>query len=257
MAAIKLLVNAEAGVGKTSLLSSFGNETFVVSRDAKEFQLPIPHMMVDKWVDMNTFLYGGDVKTANGTEHIHGVAEKIAVYAEKLGQPPKNVVFDSVSQIWMDVIEKASLTPNVYGSQGAEITKEIGLFVKFMHEYLELNGVNIIMLNHIIKEKKDGEFTGTYIPFGTGKFKDKGGYFSTVSESITIVPSGQNRVVYFNDLNKMARTTLPDMPEKMWLTNIINPAKSKKLAEDESYFSLKEHLDKLLAVSSKAAEFRL
>ena len=130
-------------------------------------------MLVEEWVDMETFLYGGDVRTEGGKKHIDGVAEKLNAYHDKMGKVPEIVVFDSVSQIWMDVIEKASLTPNVYGSQGAEVTKELGIFVKFVHEYLEMNDITVVLLNHVIKEKADGVETGAYIPFGTGKFLTK------------------------------------------------------------------------------------
>ena len=255
---IKLLVNSEAGVGKTSLLRTLGNETFVVSRDAKNFTLPIPHMMVEKWYDMTTFLYGGKVKDANGTTvEVEGVAQKMHIYTDKMGKPPENVVFDAVSQIWMDVIEKASLKQNVFGSQGAEVTKELGLLVKFIHEFLELNGVTVILLNHIIKEKVDGEYTGRYLSFGSGKFLEKKGFFSTVNEAITLTANGQNRTVHIKDLDKLSRTTLPDVPEKYYLENIINPAKSRKLGEGEKYFSLKEHLDLLKAQANTTADFRI
>lgn len=256
--AVKLLVNAEAGVGKTSLIASFGEETFVVSRDAKDFTLPIPHMMVDKWYNMETFTYGADVKDDDGNMvHIDGIADKITKYHAHYGVTPTNVVIDAASQIWMDVIEKASLTPNNFGSQGMEVTKEIGLFVKFIHEFLELNGVNVILLNHIIPEKIEGTLTGVYIPFGSGKFLQKGAFFSTVSESITLIASGENRAVYTNSLDKMARTSLTDLPAKMWVENIVNPSKSKKLGEGEEYFTLKGHLEKLTHVADKSAAFRI
>ena len=215
-------------------------------------------MMVDKWYNMETFTYGADIKNENGEiEHIDGIADKITKYHAHYGVTPTNVVIDAASQIWMDVIEKASLTPNNFGSQGMEVTKEIGLFVKFIHEFLELNGVNVILLNHIIPEKIEGSLTGVYIPFGTGKFLAKGGFFSTVSESITLIAEGENRAVYTNSLDKMARTTLIDLPTKMWVENIVNPAKSKKLQAGEEYFTLKSHLDKLIAAGNKSAAFRI
>lgn len=256
---IKILVNGVAGAGKTSLVGSFGNETFVVSRDAKNFMFEIPHMMVDKYYDMTTLLYGATIKDPAGGPDIKidGINCKLAKYIEKMGKPPENVVIDSVSQIWMDVIDKASLTPNVYGSQGAEVTKEIGLFVKFVHEVLELNGVNVILLNHIIEEKVEGAFTGTYLPFGTGKFKDKGGFYSTVNESVTVAVDNGARKVFTNSLPKMARTTLKDLPEIMWVENLMDPSKSKKLKAGEEYFSLKAHLDKLIAARGNVAAFQI
>lgn len=257
MAAIKILVNGVAGAGKTSSLEGFGNETLVISRDAKLFNLRIPHMIVDKYYDMTTMLYGGKV-VENGVEiEVAGVANKVREYTDKMGKVPKNVAIDSVSQIWMDVIDKASLSPNKYGSQGAEVTKEMGIFVKFIHEYLELNGVNIILLNHVIEEKSEGVPTGVLVPFGQGKFKEKGGFFSTVNEAVTIEVSGGHRLVHTNNLNKMARTTLTDVPVKMWMRNTVDDLKSKKLKEGEKYFNLKEYMEMLIENQAAVDEFRL
>lgn len=255
---IKLLINGIAGAGKTDLLGTLGKESFVVSRDAKKFMLPIPHMLVDKWYDMSTFLYGGEHKNEDGAkEYVPGVYDKLMVYADKMGQPPENVAIDSVSQIWMDVIDKASLTPNVYGSQGAEVTKEMGLFVKFVHEVLELNGINVILLNHVIEEKVDGKPTGSYVPFGSGKFKEKGAFYATVNEAVTVVPQGTNRYVYTRNDDKQARTTLKDIPDKVWIENNVHPEKSKKLQAGEEYFTLKGHLDKLLSTQVQVDDYRM
>jgi len=165
---IKLLINGIAGAGKTSLLETMGEETFVVSRDAKAFGFPLPHMMVENYIDMNTLIYG------NEKEEIEGIYQKIGRYEEHFGKLPKNVVIDSVSQLTMDVIDVAAQTPNVYGSQGAEITKELALLTKFIHEDLELQGMNVILMNHVTEEKVDGNKTGIYLPFGQGKFLAKG-----------------------------------------------------------------------------------
>jgi len=172
-----------------------------------------------------------------------------------LGHYPETVVFDTVSQLTMDVINKALKTPNVYGSQGAEINKELGTFVDFLHEYLELNGINIILLNHVIKDKSD-EAT-EYVAFGQGKFKDKGGFFSIVDESVTIAQEGSYLVVYTKGMLKQARSKL-DIPAKMYIESLGDPIKSKKLKEDEVYYSLRNHLDMVIEANSKVTtEFRL
>lgn len=250
--AIKLVVNGIAGSGKTSLLSTMGDETFVISRDAKEFGLPLPHMLVDTYVDMTTFIYG------NEKAEIEGIVQKMEKYNEHFGHYPENVVFDSVSQITMDVIDVASQTPNVYGSQGAEITKELAMLTKFIHEELEVNDMNVILMNHVTEEKVDGNKTGVYLPFGQGKFLAKGGFYATTNEAITIVPeSGNNRSVYMRGTDKQARTTMQDLPDKMWVENITNPDKSKRLKEGEVYFSLKEHMDALIEKQTKVKKWSL
>jgi len=243
---IKILINGEAGAGKTELLRSLGEDTFVVSRDNKEFALPIPHMLVDKYYDMETLLYGGKVTNENNEEiEVEGVLEKLDKYFEKFGKYPRNIVIDSVSQLTMDVIESASEIDTAWGKQGAFITKEMAILTKFIHEELELNGINVILLNHVIPEKAEGKLTGSFVQFGQGKFKDKGGFYSTTNESITIEAVGSNRVVHLRGTDKQARTMQTDLPSKMYVENFVQPEKSKKLKEGEEYFVLANHIKRL------------
>lgn len=248
---VKILVNGIAGSGKTSLLESMGEETFVVSRDGKDFGFPLPHMLVTNYVDMTTLIYG------NEKEGIEGIVQKLEAYEERFGRFPKNVALDSTSQITMDVIDVASQKPNIYGSQSAEITKELALLTKFIHEDLELNGINVILMNHVMEEKVDGSATGAYTQFGQGKFLAKGGFYATTNESITIVPEGNNRSVHLRGTDKQARTTRKELPDKMWVANIANPEKSKRLKEGETYFSLKDHLDYLIEKQTDVKKWSL
>jgi hypothetical protein len=253
----KILVNSEAGVGKTTLLRSLDPaKTLVISRDSKAFPLAIPHMLVEEYYDMNTFLYGADMTQEDGsTNHIDGVVDKMEAFNDKFGYYPETVAFDTVSQLTMDVINKALKTPNVYGSQGAEINKELSTFVDFLHSYLELNGVNIILLNHVIKDKSD-EAT-EYVAFGQGKFKDKGGFFSIVDESITLAQEGNYLVVYTKGSLKHARSKL-ELPPKMYIESIGEPIKSKKLKDDEVYYTLQDHLNMIIEANNTVTEeFRL
>ena len=252
--AIKLLVNSEAGVGKTELLRSMGTDTFVISRDGKKFGLSLPHFLVEEWVNMSTFLYGG--KNTRG-EPLEGVTQKIQKYHDAYNAYPTTVAFDSVSQIFMDVIDLAAQKPNVYGSQGAEVTKEMALLTQFIHESLEMSGINVILLNHVIPEKEEGKVTGRYLPFGSGKFLEKKAFFGITNESITIELSGNQRRVYTRDADKLARTTLPELPDVMWIEDFVHPTKSKKLKEGETYYTLRDHMDLLTNVQSQVGTFAL
>lgn len=248
---IKLLINSIAGGGKTSLLESMGEDTFVVSRDGKDFGFPLPHMLVTNYVDMTTLIYG------NEKEEIEGIVQKLERYEENFGKYPTNVVIDSVSQITMDVIDVASQTANVYGSQGAEITKELAIFTKFLHEDLELNGMNVILMNHVTEEKLDGKATGVYLPFGQGKFLAKGAFYATTNEAITLKPKGDNREVLLRGTDKQARTTCKELPDSMWLKNINNEEKSKRLKEGEEYFTLQSHIDYLMSKQQSVKKWSL
>jgi hypothetical protein len=255
---IKLLINGIAGAGKTSLLNTMGEDTFVVSRDAKSFGYELPHMLVDTYYNMNVFIYGGTIKDEDGNDvQIEGVRQKIEKYNEAYGDYPTNIVLDSVSQITMDVIDIASQEANVYGSQGAEITKELALLTKFIHEDLELNGMNVILMNHVTEEKEEGKKTGVFVPFGQGKFLAKGAFYATTNEAITIVTDGNNRAVHLRGTDKQARTTDADLPDKMWVENIVDPSKSKRLKEGEKYFSLQDHIDYLVSKQSNVKKWSL
>lgn len=84
------------------------------------------------------------------------------------------------------------------------------------------------------------------------------GFYSTVNEAITVVPeSTGNRAVYTRDHRKQARTHLNSLPEKMYVENTVNPDKSKRLKEGETYFNLKEHIVLLEESQSKADKFRM
>jgi hypothetical protein len=255
--AVKLLINGISGAGKTDLLRTLDKDTFVVSRDAKEFALELPHMLVDTFYDMATLIYGSDQHTEQGVVRIPGIVDKMEAYKERFGDYPATVAIDSVSQIFMDVIDKASQKPNVYGSQGSEIIKEMSLLTSFIHESLELNGINVILINHVIEEKIEGKKTGAYEAFGSGKFLAKGGFYATTNESITITVEGNYRAVYTRGADKQARTSLVDIPDKMWVPNTIHPDKSRKLKEDEHFFSLREHMQLLLDKQSKSKQFQL
>ncbi len=201
------------------------------------------------------FLFGGEITQDEELVQVEGVVDKMEAFNESVGEYPETIVFDTVSQLNMDVINKALKTPNVYGSQGAEINKELGIFVDFLHEYLELNGINIILLNHVIKDKSD-EAT-EYVAFGQGKFKEKGGFFSIVDESVTIAQEGNYLVAYTKGALKQARSKL-DIPAKMYIESLGDPIKSKKLKADEVYYNLSDHLNMVIEANNKVTkEFRL
>lgn len=238
---IKLLINGVASAGKTSLLSSMGEETFVISRDAKDFNLPLPHMLVDTYVDMNSFLYG------NEKAEIEGVVQKIEKYHNHFGKYPETVVIDSVSQLTLDIIEVAANKPDSYGSRSMEINRELGLLTKFIHEELELSGMNVVLMNHVTEEKVEGALTGTLLPFGQGKFLAKGAFFATTNEAISLVLDGSQRKVIHRGTNKQARTMHLDLPDTAYVKQLDPTKKSKALKEGEEYFDLRTHMDKLIA----------
>lgn len=256
--AIKLLINSCAGVGKTQLLASLGDETLVISRDIKKFPLALPHMLVERYYGMDILLYGGNVDDDEGNKvYVDGIYDKLRKYMEAKGKPPVNVVIDTVSQIWMDVIEESTKRPNKYGSQAVEQMAELAKFTAFIHEVLEVNGINVILLNHVIEEKIEGALTGDLVSFGQGKFATKSGFYSVVNESVSLVIEGLHRVAYLRDHGKLARTLNADLPAKQFVANTVDPSKSKKIKEGEEFFDLKNHLDLLMSTQEDVEAYRL
>ena len=82
-------------------------------------------------------------------------------------------------------------------------------------------------------------------------------FYATVNEAITIVPRGNNREVLLRGADKQARTTCNDLPDKMYIINTVAPEKSKKLKDDEKYFSLKEHMDYLVSKQEDVGKWSL
>lgn len=245
--AAKILINGVSGTGKTSLLRSL-KKAFVISRDGKEFSLKIPHMTVKKFYDMSTTLYGGTVKEDNETIVVEGVFDKLEKYNEKFGEYPETVVIDSVSKFMIDIIDYANANFKNFDVHSC-INAQIGILTEFVQEKLVANGVNVILINHVMENDKKG-----YIPIGQGKFKDKGGFFSEVDHSIFIEEEGQHYVVIHRGADYQARTMLDDIPDKQYVENFKKPEKSKKLAEGEVYYVLQEHIDKINAIGSNIAD---
>ena len=241
----KILINGKAGVGKSSLIKSLTN-AFVLSRDGKSFPFKIPHMLVPRYVDMATTIYGGTVKDDEGDELvIEGIFDKLEKYNEKFGKYPETVVIDSVSKLMQDAIDYANLNFTNFDIHST-INREIATLTSFIQEELVANGINVVLVNHVMDNDKKG-----LIPVGQGKFKDKGGFYSEVDNSILVTDS--LKVVHRGTTNQ-ARTLLDELPDFQYLENTLHPEKSKKLKEGESYYNLQEHIDLINSHADDIAE---
>ena len=246
----KVLINGVAGVGKSSLVKPLRN-AFVVSRDGKAFPFAIPHMTIPTFHNMSTVILGGTVKTEDGEEYIEGVEDKLERYHEKFGSYPETIVIDSVSKLIQDVIDYANLNFTNFDIHST-INKEVAILTSFIQETLVANGINVVLINHVMDNDKKG-----YVPIGQGKFKDKGGFYSEVDHSIFVGLEGKNVTVTHRGTDKQARTLIDELPDKQYVENILDPAKSKKLKEDEEYYNLQAHLDLINEKRAETDEWKL
>ena len=63
---------------------------------------------------------------------------------------------------------------------------------------------------------------------------------------------GSKRYAYHSDASKLARTLLPDMPDKQAIANF-----KKNEAETEDHYNLQVHIDKINAQASKLSKFAI
>lgn len=243
----KILINGPASSGKTSLLRTL-KDAFVVSRDGKNFPFKVPHWVIREFTDMTSIIYGATVKDEDGKEvYQEGVHDKLLKYEERNGQLPTTVVFDSVSKLYLDIIEYA--TTNVskeWGQQGAHVTAEIGILNNYIQDTLVANGINVILLNHVLKDEESGYVSAV----GMGKFANKGGFYSEVDHSILVV----DKKVYTRGTQYQARSLLDDLPDMMYVEDFLNPSKSKKLKDGEEYYDLQKHIELITEAASEIAD---
>jgi GTPase SAR1 family protein len=147
--AAKILINGPAGTGKTSLLRDL-DDAFVVSRDGKAFPFKIPHMTIKEFYDMSTVILGGTIDIDGEEVYVEGVEDKLEKYAEKFGEYPKTVVIDSVSKLMQDAIDYANLNFEGFDVHST-INKEIAVLTSFVQETLVANGVNVVLINSMLK----------------------------------------------------------------------------------------------------------
>ena len=215
----KILINGVAGTGKSSLLKSL-TDAFVISRDGKDFPFQIPHTTIREYFGMDVIFYGGEIDADGEKVTIEGVWDKLVRYQEKNGSFPRTVAIDSVSKLMQDAIDYANLHFENFDVHSS-INKEIAILTSFVQEVLVANGMNVVMINHVMSNDKKG-----FVPVGQGKFKDKGGFYSEVDYSL-FIEGGKYPKVTHRGTEKQARTLLDDMPTNQYVRNIIDDSQSK------------------------------
>lgn len=241
----KILINGVAGSGKTNLIKTL-TDAFVISRDGKDFPFNIPHMVVPEFYSMDIMINGGEVEIDGEDVYIEGFYDKIEKYNKKTGKYPETIVIDSASKIMQDIIDFANLNFTNFDIH-SHINREIAVLTKFVQEGLVANDMNVVIINHVMDNDKKG-----LIPIGQGKFKDKGSWYSEVDHAILV----ENLKVTHRGVSSQARSTLSGIPDKQYIENDVNPAKSKKLPEGEEYYDLQKHIDMILETQNSNSEWK-
>lgn len=217
----KILVSGLANTGKTSLLQSL-TDVFVVAHDGKQYPFPQPH------VNIQTFSSVDELLTT--------VNAKLSIYKEKFGKLPATIVFDSVSTIFETIADNCGRQ-----YKGFEIWKnvnaEINSFTRYIEQTLIPHGLNVVIVSHAVWNVD----TAIYELVAQGSFAKKGGFLSTVDNSIFIEVKNSKRIVHHRSPKFAARSTLEKLPD------------SQPIEE----YNLQKHVDMLVATKSKVASYQL
>lgn len=219
--AVKLLISGLANTGKTSLLQSL-TDVFVVAHDGKQYPFPQPH------VNVNQFASVSELTTIVNT--------KLGVYKEKFGKLPSTIVFDSVSTIFETIADNCSRQ-----YKGFEIWKnvnsEINEFTRYLEQTLIQHGLNVVIVSHAVWNVD----TVSYELVAQGSFAKKGGFLSTVDNSIFIEVKNGKRIIHHRSPKFAARSTLAELPD-------MQPIEE---------YNLQKHVDMLAATKNKVASYQL
>jgi hypothetical protein len=136
------------------------------------------------------------------------IGEKVDAYVDKFGNPPKTIVFDSVSRIF-NIIENYCNSRYTGFNVYSELNKDINKFVNFIEEEILPSGINVIIISHSIYD----ENVNGYQLVSSGKFKTLGSFYSVVDNAVAIEIKSNKRIVHHRNPKMLARTVL-DYPDK-------------------------------------------
>ena len=227
----KVTVTGAANTGKTSILKSLNNKSFVVSMDGKRFPFAIPHVHIDTMIH--------DEEASVATRFVGQVTDALIAYKEHYGQYPDTVVFDSISNILSHLANEILVKVEDGFTQYNMIGTESEVIMAYIEKTLIARGISVVLISHTLYNDKTGKYE---LIGGVGNFKNKGGIVSVTDESIYIeVTPTLHKVHLRSRIFNTARTLVEELPD------------SSPMSE----YSLQDHLDKLKAKTSTTGSFEI
>lgn len=219
--AIKLLVSAFENSGKSTLTSSI-KDALVINFDKKEYSFSVPHVNIKEYTGMQALLTL--------------INEKIKAYQDKFKKYPSVIVFDTITQLYTAIINY-----NNSKFKGFEIHNKNNADTLAFNDYIENilipNGVSVVIVAHTTFDADTNRYT---IP-SQGQFAKAGSWLSVVNDAIFLEKNSNKIQVYLSGLNRPARSTLKDLPEKI----------------DIGEYDINDHILKLLENKIEAVNFEL
>ena len=219
--AIKLLVSAFESSGKSTITSQL-EDVLVFNFDHKEYSFKVPH---------------ANLKNYEGMDYlITQMSEKIKAYKERFGNFPKNIVFDTVTQMYSSM-QKFNADKYKGFDVHTNNNKDTLSFNQFIEDTIIPSGINAIVVAHTAYD----EATARHVIPATGAFAKAGSWLSVVNDAVFIEKKTNKLVVHTSGLKYPARSTLTDLATGV----------------DIEQYSLQDHIHKLESVKSEATEFVL
>jgi hypothetical protein len=202
---VKLLVVGKEGSFKTRTISKL-TDSLVASTDNKAFKGKVAHFRYNTYKGVDDF-----IETVNS---------KTAIYMEKHGKLPRNLVIDSITHLQNNMERWANEKFN-----GFSIYSNLGKDILLLNEYLEEvvipNGVNVILTAHCTYNAD----IARYEIKSPGRFGDNGSWMSVTDDAVFLEPKGNKVNVHIRNLKFPCRSSLDqnELPDMMdWEEYDIN-----------------------------------
>lgn len=218
---IKMLLCGFEASGKSTVTSDL-EDTLVINFDQKDYGFKTPHVNLKSYTSM------ADV--------IEWIGQSLFKYKEHTGKMPKNIVLDTVTQLYTlmqnrnDEVYTGFESHRNNGKETAELNK-------FIETRLIPSGINVIVVAHTIWD----EPTKRHVIPATGAFAKSGSWLSIVNDSVFLLKHNGSITVHLRSLKYPARTTLTDLPDSVRVEK----------------YSLQQHIDALVNTKTAADAFCL
>ena len=210
MSASKLLIVGQENSGKTTITSKL-DKALVVSIDGKTYPYKVAHYKPATYTGLTNFK--------------DELISKLKAYKEKFGERPHTVVFDTVTKLYENMYKYAQKNFKGFDVHNTISTETLG-FNDMIEDFLIKNGVNVVIVAHVIYDESTSRFT---VP-ATGQFAKTGSWLSLTDNASFVYSQGNTRMISHTELKYPCRSTV-DMPKNQKLDDYCINEHMAKLEE--------------------------
>lgn len=222
--AIKILITGFENTGKSTLASKV-KDAFIINCDRKDYPFKVPHSNFPEWRGLDDF--------------INFTNSKIKAYKEKFKKLPKYVIFDTITQLYVNMVKYNNKVYQGFSIHSQNDTDTLGIN-SYIEDTLLKNGINVIIMAHTKRDAKTDRYE---IP-AQGSFKSTGSWVGVVTEGIYIDRvDDRHDIVLKNNSISVVRSSLE--------------FKDDVVSIPFNEFDINEHLNKIISVNKDAKEMEI